>query len=63
MKAITIRWLTPEAIGYVDVLPFDQFATEVARAESLHEVLGPRGGIHHARFRLRVKGKSALLDY
>jgi len=39
------------------------FAQQVATAERVHLVHGPRGGQHHARCRIRIQGSRSKIDY
>jgi len=63
MKRIELTWHAGDATGYTDLLPLDLFKRDVPKATALHRVRGPRGGIHHARFRLTVAGRIATIDY
>lgn len=63
MKRIELTWHVGDATGYTDLLPLDLFKSDVTEATALHRVRGPRGGIHHARFRLTVTGRVATVDY
>ena len=62
-KGIEIRWKAGTAKGYTDVFGIKEFETAVSGVERLHLVLGPHGGQHIARYRLKVNGAVAWLDY
>jgi HNH endonuclease len=60
---ICVHWLSGDPKGYVDWYPVADFAREVTGVQLVHLVTGPRGGKYHARYRLRVRGRNAKLDY
>jgi len=62
-SCIRIKWLTGDARGYTDEFPVAGFAQQVATAERVHLVHGPRGGQHHARCRIRIQGSRSKIDY
>lgn len=62
-EAVWLQWMSGESEGYSDVLLLDQFSIDQGSAELVHDVVGPRGGVHHARYLLTVNGRIGLLDY
>lgn len=63
MKCIELKWLAGDARGYTDRFVLSDFARPSTGAERVHLVLGPRGGRYHARCLIKVREKSAVLDY
>lgn len=62
-RSLTLHWLRGDAKGYTDEFPMEFFEKDSESSDYLHYVRGPRGGLHPARFLLKVSGRLATLDY
>jgi hypothetical protein len=60
MKVIVIKWSDTD---FDDLLPTWIGRHDLETDYFVHEVRGPKGGIHYARCSVRVRGKKTELNY
>lgn len=58
-----LHWTVSKSRGTTDLLPVDWFRSEGTRPDCTHDILASDGKLYPARCLVRVKGRTAILDY
>jgi len=60
---LTLRWDDNQSRDYIDILPWGWFESDTPKLGVTHNVRGKDGKVYSAKCDVRVKSRTALLDY